>query len=128
MRRTTLFLASILATVSMMAATFTGTVVDENTQPLPYANVVLLNYVDSTYLAGTTTSEDGTFTLTSDKPNTIVKISYIGYETEDSPVVTAINSTRSNTTVSHAIYNLAGQRVMNAQKGLYIINGKKVMF
>ena len=81
MRRTTLFLASILATVSMMAATFTGIVVDENTQPLPYANVVLLNSSDSTYLAGTTTSEDGTFTLTSDKPNTIVKISYIGYET-----------------------------------------------
>ena len=28
---------------------------------------------------------------------------------------------------SNAIYNLAGQRVQNAQKGLYIVNGKKVV-
>ena len=29
--------------------------------------------------------------------------------------------------VNAGIYNLAGQRVSKAQKGLYIINGKKVM-
>ncbi len=84
-----------------------------------------------TYLDGTGASTWGwttTFGLTLADANVPAVISYIGYETEDSPVVTAINSTRSNTTVSHAIYNLAGQRVMNAQKGLYIINGKKVMF
>ena len=32
-----------------------------------------------------------------------------------------------NANSNKVIYNLAGQRVMNAQKGLYIINGKKVV-
>ena len=84
-----------------------------------------------TYLDGTGAGTWGwttTFGMTLADANVPAVISYIGYESEDSPIVTAINSTRSNTTESHAIYNLAGQRVMNAQKGLYIINGKKVMF
>ena len=82
MRRTALFLTAILTSVAMMATTFTGTVIDENNQPFPYANVVLLSAGDSTYLGGTTTGEDGAFTLASDKPSPIMKISYIGYETK----------------------------------------------
>ena len=81
MRRTALFLTAILTSVAMMATTFTGTVIDENNQPFPYANVVLLSAGDSAYLGGTTTGEDGTFALASDKPSPIMKISYIGYET-----------------------------------------------
>ena len=38
---------------------------------------------------------------------------------------TAIKNINANS--NKVIYNLAGQRVMNAQKGLYIINGKKVV-
>ena len=40
---------------------------------------------------------------------------------------TGINAVAAESTNNGAIYNMAGQRVMNAQRGLYIINGKKVV-
>lgn len=47
-------------------------------------------------------------------------------------VIYVVNNTVGINTVATAaqkavIYNMAGQRVMNAQKGLYIVNGKKVI-
>lgn len=41
--------------------------------------------------------------------------------------VTGISEVKTSTADSDAIYTLGGQRVMNAQKGLYIQNGKKVI-
>ena len=41
-------------------------------------------------------------------------------------IVTGINSIAANGQTV-VVYNLKGQRVMNAQKGLYIQNGKKVV-
>lgn len=81
------------------------------------------------YLDGTGASTWGwttTFGLTLADPNVPAVISYIGYETEDSGVITAINNLRSNA-VNGAVYNLAGQRVETARKGLFIVNGKKVI-
>ena len=46
---------------------------------------------------------------------------------EDSGQVTAIEEIFGGETEQGAIYNLAGQRVNKAQKGIYIINGKKVL-
>lgn len=40
---------------------------------------------------------------------------------------TAIETIQQSVVKSNVIYNLNGQQVKNAQKGLYIINGKKVM-
>lgn len=40
-------------------------------------------------------------------------------------IVTAIDSVNENTNAD--IYNLAGQRVMKAHKGLYIVGGKKIL-
>ena len=82
MKRITIFIACAIATMSMMAGDFTGIVTDENNQPFPYANVVLLNPSDSTYLGGTTTGENGSFTLPCNTTGFIVKLSYIGYETK----------------------------------------------
>jgi hypothetical protein len=42
-------------------------------------------------------------------------------------VATNINSIIAGTVNNNQVYNLNGQRVMKAQKGLYIINGKKVV-
>jgi hypothetical protein len=41
---------------------------------------------------------------------------------------TAIESLTPATTEGEVIYNIAGQRVNKAQKGIYIVNGKKVLF
>ena len=40
---------------------------------------------------------------------------------------TSINEVTAKQNTGNAIYNLQGQKVQNARKGLYIINGKKVM-
>ena len=65
-----------------MAATFTGKVIDENNEPFAFANVVLLNPGDSTYIAGATTGLDGSFSIDCSCQSPVVKFSYIGYETK----------------------------------------------
>ncbi len=68
--------------MTVAAATFTGTVVDETGQSFAFANVVLLDPVDSTFLSGTMTDDAGAFSLTAEQSSVIVKLSYIGYETK----------------------------------------------
>ena len=40
----------------------------------------------------------------------------------------AIKNVNVNATVGSSIYNLSGQRVNKAQKGVYVVGGKKVLF
>lgn len=60
-----------------------GMVIDENNHPLEFANVILLNQLDSTFVVGTTTDLKGTFIL--QLPFTsksyLIKISCVGYKT-----------------------------------------------
>ncbi len=58
-----------------------GKVVDENGDPMPYVNVVMLSMPDSTYVQGGITDEQGVFNLSSLQNGGLVKISYIGYQT-----------------------------------------------
>lgn len=52
-----------LSPVCLSAQSVSGKLIDENSQPLPYANVVLLSLPDSAFVSGTISGEDGTFTL-----------------------------------------------------------------
>ena len=72
-------LISVCAVVSVgvSAQTVSGNLIDENSQPLPYANVVLLSLPDSAFVSGTISGEDGSFTLEATSENQIVKISSI---------------------------------------------------
>ena len=72
-------LCGLLCSVS--AQTFTGKVVDEKNRSLPYANVVLLSLPDSAFVAGTVSDESGSFTLRSEKPDLLLRVSSIGYAT-----------------------------------------------
>ena len=72
-------LCGLLCSVS--AQTFTGEVVDEKNRSLPYANVVLLSLPDSAFVAGTVSDESGSFTLRSEKPDLLLRVSSIGYAT-----------------------------------------------
>ena len=58
---------------------YRGTVVDENGVAIEFATVSLINSLDSTFIAGTTTGTDGKFALAASTPSAIVKITYIGY-------------------------------------------------
>jgi len=71
----------MLAVMTVPASAFTGRVVDETGLPATFANVVLMNAPDSTFIAGTTTDANGAFTLTGTAARPIVKISYLGYKT-----------------------------------------------
>ena len=81
-----LLLCSLTSTGEIAAQTVSGKLIDENKQPLPYANVVLLALPDSTFVTGTVTAEDGTFSLNTTTPNQLVRISSIGYNTIYKPV------------------------------------------
>ena len=71
---------------NLSAQSVSGKLIDENSQPLPYANVVLLSLPDSTFVSGTVSGEDGTFIIDAASENRIVKISSIGYKTVYKPV------------------------------------------
>ena len=78
-----------LLPLCLSAQHVSGKLIDENSQPLPYANVVLLSLPDSAFVSGTVSGEDGTFTLEATSQNQIVKISSIGYKTVYKPTVPA---------------------------------------
>ena len=59
----------------------TGTIIDENRQPVPYANVYLLHPSDSTVIGGGVSNEAGVFVIPYEQPAVLVRISYVGYKT-----------------------------------------------
>ena len=66
------FISTFLS-IGISAQTVSGKLIDENSQPLPYANVVLLSLPDSTFVTGTISGEDGSFTLEATSENQIVR-------------------------------------------------------
>lgn len=88
-KTTLLLLAGILAFCKVSAQTISGKLIDENSQPLPYANIVLLSLPDSVFVSGTISGEDGSFTLQATSDKGVVRISSIGYSTIYRPVVPA---------------------------------------
>ena len=84
-----LLLVSLTTSIGLSAQTVSGKLIDENSQPLPYANVVLLSLPDSTFVTGTISGEDGSFTLEATSKNQILKISSIGYRTVYKPTAPA---------------------------------------
>lgn len=78
---------TILIAVSMPAVVFAasdwkGKIIDDKGEPVPYANVVVLSAKDSTVVAGTTTSDDGSFNIKTDGKDQILMVAMIGYKTE----------------------------------------------
>ena len=59
----------------------TGTIIDENHQPVPYANVYLLHPSDSTVIGGSVSNEAGVFVIPYELPTVLARISYVGYKT-----------------------------------------------
>ena len=55
------------------------------------------------------------------------KLEYLGTAAPAEDPTTAVKGVEAETEARTVIYNLAGQRVAKAQKGVYIINGKKVV-
>ena len=58
-----------------------GKVVDENGNPIEYANVAVLSRADSTVVCGTVTAEDGTFNIITNETDGIMMVAILGYQT-----------------------------------------------
>lgn len=58
-----------------------GKIVDNKNMPLPFANIIILSSVDSTFIGGVASNDEGRFVLDQLKKGDILKVSSIGYET-----------------------------------------------
>ena len=68
-----------LVAIASTAQDISGRVIDEQAQPMPFVNVVLVSRTDSAFVAGAVTKDDGTFTIETDRNNGLLKVSSIGY-------------------------------------------------
>ena len=59
----------------------TGTIIDEQGQPVAYANIAILNPTDSTLLSGGVSNESGYFAIPYEQHKVLARISYVGYKT-----------------------------------------------
>lgn len=76
------FLFSIVSIAQNKKVTISG-IVQENNNPLPYANVLLKTEKNATFILGTVTNDEGRFELSEVKPGVyMLEISFVGFETK----------------------------------------------
>lgn len=82
MKSILLFLSfELLSICQVMAQNVKGKIVDGTGKPLSFANVVLLNRQDSSFVKGTISGDDGGFLIETSCVNGIIKVSSVGYKT-----------------------------------------------
>ena len=79
MKRLVLFSVMCLVAIASIAQGISGRVIDEQSQPMPFANVVLVNRSDSAFVAGAVTKDDGTFSIATDRNDGLLKVTSVGY-------------------------------------------------
>ncbi|MDR0893604.1 MAG: outer membrane beta-barrel protein [Mediterranea sp.] len=78
----------LLGSITILGKDITGIVRDQQAKPVSFANVILLNATDSTFITGTVTDENGYFSIatTTALSSLLLKVSSIGYMDEYRPV------------------------------------------
>ncbi len=83
-----LFSVMCLVAMASTAQGISGRVIDEQSRPMPFANVVLLNRTDSVFIVGAVTKDDGTFTIETENQDDgehqssgLLKVTSVGYIT-----------------------------------------------
>lgn len=61
---------------------WTGRVLDENGEPIPYVTVAVLNKADSTIVNGAMTDENGAFRVVTDAKDGLLMVALLGYDTQ----------------------------------------------
>lgn len=72
---------AVLALPALAKGDWSGKVVDENGEPVAYANVAVLSKADSTVVCGVITTEDGTFNIVTNETDGIMMVAMLGYKT-----------------------------------------------
>ncbi|MFR9534143.1 MAG: carboxypeptidase regulatory-like domain-containing protein [Rikenellaceae bacterium] len=74
---------AMLSAAALNAQTIKGRVIDTASEPIGYANVILYNLPDTTYVAGVITNDEGRFDLqAAPSDDAILEISFVGYQTQ----------------------------------------------
>ena len=87
MKRVSLRFAVLMAAMTMTMTSFaktqdwSGRVIDEKGEPMPYVNVVLLSLPDSAFVQGAMTDEQGMFKIVTDINQGLFKVTSVGYQT-----------------------------------------------
>jgi len=81
MQKILLMCIALLCSIGGWSQKITGKVMDEQSLPLQYVNVVLLALPDSAFVDGCISGEDGTFVLHSQRKKGVLRFSSIGYGT-----------------------------------------------
>ena len=76
-----LSMLAVLALPALAKGDWRGKVVDENGEPVAYANVAVLSKADSTVVCGVITTEDGTFNIVTNETDGIMMVAMLGYKT-----------------------------------------------
>jgi len=86
MKKTLLLLLLLIGSVSYAQTKVSGIVVDEDGEPVAFANVILKNSS-----VGTITNDNGRFYLESDGSYSTLSVSFIGYETQEVELTSAVS-------------------------------------
>ena len=81
MKKTLLTAIGLTVFITVSAQNITGKVVDEQGEPMGFANIVALSMPDSTFIAGTISQEDGTFAFDVEEKGQLLRFTSIGYDT-----------------------------------------------
>ena len=76
-----LLMIAAMALPCLAKGDWRGKVVDENGEPVAYANVAVLSKTDSTVVCGVVTQEDGSFNIVTSETDGIMMVAMLGYKT-----------------------------------------------
>ena len=103
--------------------------VEKTSQPVPYANIVLFNSLDTSFLAGTTSDAQGNFVLNLKENESIfVRISSIGYETKYVSIVPQSDTNFCNVFLQPIDVQQLAEVKIRADKPLYVVDGEKEIY
>jgi len=114
MKHLTLTIAFILFLSFSLQAQLKGTLIDENQQPVEFANVALFTLPDSVMITGTVSDEKGNFSLNGNgTDNAFLKVSFIGYETQ------IVSAKPDQTLVMRAEASQLGEVVVSGSRKIF---------
>ena len=106
----------------------TGTIIDEQSVPVAYANVAILNPADSTLLSGGVSNESGYFAIPYEQPTVLARISYVGYKTVyrlcSQPEVGTIQMQPDTYTLKNVVVK-GKQNALSVKDGAFLLNVSK---
>ncbi len=122
MKHLTLSLAFILSLSFSIQAQLKGTLIDEDKQPVEFANVAFYSLPDSVMITGTVSDEKGNFSLNGNgTDNAFLKVSFIGYETQIVPAI------EEQTIVMKAEASQLGEVVVSGSRKIFKLDNGSIV-